>query len=162
MAANQLEGGCACGKVRYELHGSPMIVHACHCTACRRLAGGAFVVNIWTEAENVIVTSGELQTVLLYGGESGEPCETWFCGGCGAALWSRYHVSPGDCRFVRAATLDDPAAVTPDVHIWTRSRMPWSQVPQDVPSFEKFYDLKTTWPAASLERLQRNIESNSG
>lgn len=155
-----LEGGCACAKVRYELHGSPMIVHACHCTECRGLGGGAFAVNAWTEAENVVVLSGELQTVLLHGGESGQPCEIWFCGKCGTSVWSRYHVSPGNCRFVRVGTLDDPAALQPDVHIWTRSKMAWSEIPQGVPSFEKFYDLKTFWSAESSVRLRSNVENS--
>ena len=31
-----MEGGCACGHVRYRLNGKPMIVHACHCTWCQR------------------------------------------------------------------------------------------------------------------------------
>jgi hypothetical protein len=82
----------------------------------------------------------------------------WFCGECGTTLWSRYHVSPGNCRWVRAGTLDDPAAVNPDVHIWTQSKMPWTVLPDDVPSFERFYDLKETWSTDSLARLRANIE----
>ena len=37
-----LEGGCACGKVRYRLKREPMIVHCCHCTWCQRETGSAF------------------------------------------------------------------------------------------------------------------------
>jgi len=158
MAVNHKEGACACGKVRYELHGSPMIVHACHCTACRHMGGGPFAVNICIEADNVVVTSGELRTVRLNSGESGQPCETWFCGDCGTALWNRYHVSPANCRYVRASTLNDPASITPDVHIWTQSKMPWIELPGDVPSFEQFYDPKTIWTPENLERLHRNME----
>lgn len=156
-----LEGGCACGNVRYELHGTPMFTHACHCTECRRLSGGPYVINAWTEADNVVLTQGELETAMLEGGESGKPCETWFCPSCGTTVWCRYHVSPGDCRFVKVGTLDDPAAIRPDVHIWTRSKLPTTVVPADVPSFDEFYDLKATWPAESLARLRANIEAHS-
>jgi hypothetical protein len=156
------EGGCACAACRYELHGTPMMVHACHCTDCRRSSGAPFAVNIWTEAENVVPVAGEPQTVMLKGGESGQPCEVWFCGNCGTALWSRYHVSPGDCRWVRSGTLDEPASVTPDVHIWTRSKLPWVLLPDDVPAFEQFYDVREFWPVASLQRLRANIEAHSG
>ena len=156
-----LEGGCACGACRYELRDTPMIVNACHCTDCRRSGGGPFTVNIWIEAENVVVTEGKPSTVMLPGGESGKPCEVWYCGDCGTSLWSRYHVSPGNCRWVRAGTLDDPAAVKPDVHIWTRSKLPWAELPADVPSFEEFYDLGEVWSVESLQRLRANIEQAS-
>ncbi len=156
-----LEGGCACGACRYELHGTPMITHACHCTDCQRGSGAPFAVNIWTEADNVNLLSGELRSVLLEGGASGKPCEVWFCDACGTALWSRYHVSPGDCRWVRGGTLDDPASITPDVHIWTRSKMPFVTLPDDVPVFEQFYDLKQVWSADSLGRLRANIEAHA-
>ncbi|MDJ0904704.1 MAG: GFA family protein [Woeseiaceae bacterium] len=156
-----LEGGCACGACRYELHSTPLITHACHCTDCQRASGAPFAVNIWTEAENVVLQSGKLRSVLLEGGASGKPCEVWFCEVCGTALWSRYHVSPGDCRWVRGGTLDDPASIAPDVHIWTRSKMPFVTLPDDVPIFEQFYDLKEVWSADSLGRLRANIEAHA-
>jgi len=156
---SKTEGGCACGACRYEIKGTPMIVHACHCTDCRRLGGAPLAVNIWIEADKVVCHSGEPQPVMLKGGESGQPCEVWHCRNCGTALWARYHVSPGNCRWVRAGTLDEPAAFPPDVHIWTRSRLPWVTIPEDVPAFETFYDLKSVWPAESLARLRANIEA---
>ena len=55
-------------------------------------------------------------------------------------------------RFVRVGTLDDPAALTPDVHIYVRSKLPWVALPDGVPAFEAYYDSRTLWPAASLER----------
>ena len=94
------------------------------------------------------------------GGESGEPCEIWVCESCGTSLWSRYHVSPGNCRWVRGGTLDDPTSITPDVHIWTRSKMPFVTLPDDVPVFATFYDLKEVWSAESLDRLRANIEAS--
>ena len=60
-------------------------------------------------------------------------------------------------RFVRAGTLDDPASVAPDVHIFTRSKLPWVVLPVDVPSFNVYYDTKKLWPAESLERLGRAL-----
>jgi len=55
-------------------------------------------------------------------------------------------------RFVRVGTLDDPAALTPDVHIYVRSKLPWVTLPNGVPAFEAYYDARRLWPAASLER----------
>ena len=55
-------------------------------------------------------------------------------------------------RFVRVGTLDRPAALPPDVHIYTRSKLPWVELPEAVPAFDVYYDAQALWPAASLER----------
>jgi len=57
-------------------------------------------------------------------------------------------------RFVRGGTLDEPSGVTPDAHIFTRSKLPWVTLPDSVPTFEVYYDSKVLWPAASLDRLK--------
>src|SRR5262245_14821089 len=54
--------------------------------------------------------------------------------------------------FVRVGTLDDPAALTPDVHIYVRSKLPWVALPRGTPSFDAYYDSRKLWPQASLER----------
>jgi hypothetical protein len=56
--------------------------------------------------------------------------------------------------FVRGGTLDQPSGIAPDVHIFTRSKLPWVTLPDSVPAFEVYYDSKALWPAASLERLR--------
>jgi hypothetical protein len=56
-------------------------------------------------------------------------------------------------RFVRAGTLDDPSSVEPDVHIYTRSKLPWVELPESTPAFRSYYDPDELWPAASLGRL---------
>jgi hypothetical protein len=53
---------------------------------------------------------------------------------------------------VRVGTLEDPPALKPDVHIFTRSKQPWVRLPDDVPAFEVYYDSKTLWPPESLAR----------
>ena len=56
--------------------------------------------------------------------------------------------------FVRGGTLDEPWSVTPDVHIFTKSKLSWVTLPESVPAFEVYYDRKVLWPAASLERIE--------
>ena len=53
-----LEGGCACGSVRYRLASAPMFVNCCHCTWCQRETGSAFVINALIESDRVELTSG--------------------------------------------------------------------------------------------------------
>ncbi|MBZ8135214.1 GFA family protein [Afifella sp. IM 167] len=151
MSGN-FEGGCACGQVRYRLTSKPMFVHCCHCLDCQRQTGSAFVINGIIERERVVLLAGEPVAVALPT-DSGRPHDVWRCPQCQTALWSDY----GRRKvlvFLRVATLDEPHAIVPDVHIYTRSKVPWVRLPADVPAFAEYYDMRELWPAPSLERRQ--------
>ena len=151
----RLKGRCTCGAIRYALAAKPLIVHACHCLDCQRITGGPFVINLWIETKHVKAAGAEPQSYRLKGG-SGKRHDVFFCATCGTYLWSRYHVVPGDCLFVRAGTLDDPSVVQPDVHIFTRTKVPWLALPEGARTFKSIYKLDRVWPAESLARLRRN------
>lgn len=145
-----MEGGCACGAVRYRLRSVPMFVNCCHCRDCQRQTGSAFAVNAVYEADRVELLQGVPEPVTLPT-ESGRPHDVYRCPTCRTALWSDY----GRRRvllFVRVGTLDDPAALAPDVHIFTRTKLPWVQLPQGLPAVPVYYDVKELWPAESLAR----------
>jgi hypothetical protein len=148
--AKSLEGGCSCGAVRYRLKSEPMFVHCCHCRDCQRQTGSAFVLNALIETDRIEQLSGELEPVSMPT-DSGRPHDIYRCPVCWTALWSDYGHRPR-LRFVRVGTLDDASALPPDVHIFTRSKLPWVALPKDVPAFAVYYDLKTLWPAASQDR----------
>ncbi len=151
-----MPGGCSCGALRYRLTGDPLIVHACHCRDCQRITGGAFVINVLIESELVELDSGRPRSFRLRAG-SGKGHEVFFCEACGTHLWSRYEVAPGSIRFVRAGTLDAPEAVEPDVHIYTRSKLPWLELPGRTPAFETLYETRKVWTPESLERMRANL-----
>lgn len=144
------EGGCACGAVRYRLASDPLFTHCCHCLNCQRQTGSAFVINLLIETDRLELLSGDPQPVDVPR-DDGSAQTIWRCPTCQIALYSQYTYP--QVRFVRAGTLDDPAAVAPDVHIFARSKLPWVTLPESVPAFEVFYDRDTLWPAESLERL---------
>jgi hypothetical protein len=142
-------GGCSCGAVRYELKTAPMFVHCCHCLLCQRQTGSAFAINALIETDRIQVT-GELNRVAMPT-ESGRPHDIYRCPKCAIAVWSDYGGRPS-LRFVRVATLDQPHAIAPDVHIFTRSKVPWVSLPANAKTFEVFYELEKEWPAESLAR----------
>lgn len=142
-------GGCSCGEVRYRVTADPLIVHCCHCLNCQRQTGSAFVINLVIERDRLEVLSGETERVDAPRDEGVQPI--YRCPTCRVALYSEYD-HPW-LAFVRAGTLDDPSTVTPDVHIYTRSKLDWVALPASAPAFEVFYDPATIWPQASLERF---------
>jgi hypothetical protein len=145
-----LEGGCSCGAVRYRLHAPPMFVHCCHCRDCQRQTGSAFVLNALIESDRVELVSGAPVGVTVPA-PSGRPHDIYRCPACQTALWSDYG-RRGVLRFVRIGTLDDATALPPDVHIFTRSKLPWVTLPPRVPAFAVYYEAGKLWPAASLAR----------
>lgn len=145
-----LTGGCACGAVRYELTSAPMFVHCCHCRDCQRQTGSAFAINALIESDRVRLVSGAPKPVRVPT-DTGRPHDVYRCPDCQTALWSDYGAR-GWVWFVRGGTLDEPAMITPDVHIYTRSKLPWVALPEGVPAFEAYYDPKALWPAEAAQR----------
>ncbi|WP_296595791.1 GFA family protein [Phenylobacterium sp.] len=147
-----LEGGCACGTVRYRLMSGPMFVHCCHCSDCQRQVGSAFVINALIETDRIEMLSGELRPTAMPT-DSGRPHIVYRCGDCGTTIRSDY----GDRKvlsFLRATTLDERAALPPDVHIFTRSKLPWVRFPEGARVFEVYYDMAKEWPPESLARRE--------
>jgi len=145
------EGGCACGAVRYRLASEPMFVHCCHCRNCQRQTGSAFVVNLVIEADRVEVLEGMPERVDAPR-DRGTAQRIYRCPRCQVAVFSEY--SRRELWFVRGGTLDDPGAITPDVHIFTRSKVGWVVLPEGTPAFDVYYDESELWPADSLRRLE--------
>ena len=154
------EGGCSCGAVRYRLTSEPLFTHCCHCLNCQRQTGSAFVINLLIEADRLDLIAGDPQPVDVPR-DDGSAQRIYRCANCQVAVFSEY--GRPEIKFVRGGTLDEPSQVTPDVHIYTRSKVPWIALPESVPAFEVYYDMKALWPAASLERLQAALaQSGSG
>jgi hypothetical protein len=144
------EGGCACGRVRYQMTSAPLFVHCCHCLSCQRETGSAFVLNALIESDR-LDRLADAPAPFAVPTDSGQPHRIFRCEACQTAVASEYG-GVEKLRFVRVGTLDSPHALTPDVHIYTRSKVPWIALPAGVPAFEAYYNSKTLWPAESLRR----------
>lgn len=78
------EGGCYCGKVRYEAAGPVQFSLACHCSICRRLHGSSFGSPVtFFEPGDFRFTAGEdslreFQSPMKY--------SRCFCGECGTRV----------------------------------------------------------------------------
>jgi hypothetical protein len=152
------EGGCACGAVRYRLASEPMFVHCCHCLNCQRQTGSAFVVNLLIEADRVEVVAEEALPVDAPR-DDGSVQRIFRCPECQVAVFSEY--TRPEVRFVRGGTLDDPTGITPDVHIYTRSKVDWVRLPEGAAAFAEYYDPETLWPAESLRRVAAVLPGSS-
>ena len=73
---------------------------------------------------------------------------------CRVALWSHYAGTGPHVRFVRVGTLDEPARLPPDIHVFTETKLPWVTLPEGVPAVPAFYDRKALWRPDSLARRE--------
>lgn len=154
--AETLEGGCSCGTVRYRLASRPMFTHCCHCLDCQKQTGSAFAINALIETARIEMLAGEPVAIEMPS-PSGRGHEIHRCPKCQVAVWSNYG-RRSYLRFVRVATLDQPHAIEPDAHIFTRSKVPWVRLPEGARAFEVFYDMAVEWPAESQERRKAASE----
>lgn len=84
-----MEGGCACGEVRYRLGRPPLFVHCCHCLNCQRQTGAAFAINVLIERDQVESLAREPDRVPVP--RSGTKRQQIYrCPVCETAVWSTY------------------------------------------------------------------------
>jgi hypothetical protein len=146
-----LEGGCNCGNVRYRMLTEPMIVHCCHCRWCQRETGAAFAINAMIEADRV-VSLGLAPEIVDTPSHSGKGQKVARCPRCRLAVWSNYAGMGPHARFVRTGTLDQPQALSPDIHVFTESKLPWVQISREHRQVLQFYKSDQVWSADSLAR----------
>jgi hypothetical protein len=108
------------------------------------------VINLLIETDRVELLAADPQPVDVPRGGSTKQ-RIFRCPDCHVAVYSRY--TSAKVRFVRGGTLDDPSSVEPDVHIYTRSKLPWVAIPESTPAFRTYYDTEKLWSPASLARL---------
>lgn len=108
------------------------------------------MINMLIEASRVELLAGN-PTAVRVPRDEGRLHRIFRCPTCQIAVWSEYS-GRSEVLFVRAATLDDPARISPDVHIYTRSKLPWIALPASVPAYAEYYDTEALWPAESLAR----------
>jgi hypothetical protein len=126
-------GGCQCGRVRYRVDTSRSMLSVCHCAECQRQSGSAFGMSLITPAEMFSV-EGPLKLFERDAAE-GRRMRCWFCSECGTRIY--HQPSHTEERVnIKAGTLDDTSWLTPQFHIWLRSKQSWTTVNEGAKTFD--------------------------
>jgi hypothetical protein len=133
--ADEHEGGCLCGAVRYRVTDEPYLAGVCHCTLCKKRTGSAFGVATYFDESAVLIKSGALKTYEFRSDESNRWLNLEFCSTCGTTVSWTAEFFPG-ARGISGGTLDDPNSIKPEAQYFTRSAVHWMAFPADVPAFE--------------------------
>jgi hypothetical protein len=147
-----MEGGCACGMLRYRVGAEPIFVNICHCTLCQRQSGTGSALNAFVEIEHLALLSGAPSEHDVATGSGGTQTIVR-CAACGTAVWSFYPRLGRHGPAIRVGTLDDAGAIRPDAAIFVADRLPWAMPPEGIPAFETTYNPRELLPPERLERL---------
>ncbi len=126
-----LTGGCACGRVRYEVSAEPVDPGYCHCHTCQSVSGAPVLAYATTPVSAFQWTRGQPRLYRSSGFGSRN-----FCPDCGTHLTMQVDADPEVLDFT-LASLDDPERVAPTFHIWTRSRIGWFEIADNHPRYER-------------------------
>ena len=124
--ASATTGGCLCGAVRYAARGQPIDAGYCHCRVCQRSSGAPVLAWATFPSTAFEYTEGAAATY-----RSSTHAVREFCSACGTQIVFREDASPR--VDLNMGSLDDPAALAPQYHIWTQSRIPWFDTADTLP-----------------------------
>lgn len=136
-----------CGEVRYRIEEDSPPCYACHCVDCQTQSGSAWAIQmpVWTSKFSIAGETVTGQRKL----PSGATGVVHACAKCLTRLYAENSSRPG-IVIVRAGTLDDSASLSPNTHMWTRSKQSWVAIPVDV----RQYDTQPEDPADWIEILE--------
>jgi hypothetical protein len=109
-----MEGGCACGRIRFEAEVGKDDAYLCHCRMCQRASGNVSLAMLGIEQANVRWS----REPDWY--RSSAIAERPFCSSCGTSLGFRY--VDGTTRMdLTVAAFDDPSRFRPTAHFGAES-----------------------------------------
>jgi hypothetical protein len=123
-----LVGGCLCGHLRYEAS-DPIDAGYCHCRLCQRASGAPVLA--WASLPTTSFSYSQGRPATYSSSASGRRD---FCATCGTQIAFRDEATP-NLIDVNIASLDEPALIPPQYHIWLESRIPWFETDDDLPRY---------------------------
>ena len=134
--AEELEGGCLCGRVRFRTTQAPLRTLACHCTFCQKVTGSSYFAESMFPMDAVLFNTEKLSRYEHLSDASNKKVFVHFCPNCGTTVSLTFERWP-DIRGISRGCYDDPNAVAVSSHIWTRSAQTGTALPEGVECFAK-------------------------
>jgi hypothetical protein len=121
-------GRCLCGSVHFEIDLPVLSCVACHCESCRRQCSAPMTVYIGVADGAWRWTAGSPRVFA-----SSPRVERGFCGDCGTPLSFRSR-KMSDIMHFYAASMADPAAFVPSLHVAIEEKLPWLTLADGLPT----------------------------
>ena len=129
------KGHCLCRAIRYEFEGKPNFVSYCHCESCRRHTSSSVATFVGVKLDQFRYLEG---TPASYPSSPG--VWRYFCPTCGSPMAYTNDASwPGEVHLY-LGTLEHPEKFGPTDHVHVNEQVPWFEVEDELPRFEKSSD----------------------
>ncbi|WP_171098318.1 GFA family protein [Ruegeria sp. HKCCD7255] len=122
-----MEGRCLCGAVRYEVEPPVMSCVTCHCDSCRRQCA-APMTTYFAVRDGKWRWTGEAPKLF----RSSPGVERSFCPTCGTPISFR-STAMSDVLHLYVATLLDPEALRPTLHVAFEEKLNWLELNDGLP-----------------------------
>ena len=129
-----LEGGCLCGRVRFQTTQAPLRTLACHCIFCQRVTGSSYFAESMFPMNAVVLNAGPLSSYEHISGGSKKKVFVHFCPNCGTTISLTFERWP-EIRGISRGCYDNPNAVEVSSHIWTQSAQTGTALPSGIECF---------------------------
>jgi len=142
------QGGCRCGRVRFETTGEPLLTMACHCTGCQHMSASAFSLSEGYSSGDFRLVRGE----PVIGGIHGAT-RHYHCDYCKSWLYTEPE-GVADFVNVRSTMFDKVRTEPPFVETYVGEALPWALARgrhryEALPAMDE-------WPQLIREFAQRN------
>jgi hypothetical protein len=114
MMVERMNGGCACGRIRFEAEVESTDAYLCHCRMCQRASGNVSLA-LFNLPQAAVRWTGEPDWY-----RSSPLAERPFCSACGTSLGFRY-LEDTDKMDLTVAAFDDPSRFRPTSHFGAES-----------------------------------------
>ena len=120
---NQLTGSCLCGKVGFEVTGSPLKFLYCHCRSCQKSTGSVHAANLAFPGGSVRWTRGEELIERFVDTIENPGFPRCFCRSCGSPVPKLS--CNGQFWVVPSGSLDADPGMRPQANIFWAERAAW-------------------------------------
>ena len=114
-----VQGGCFCGKIRYEINSTVRKVVNCHCTMCRRTSGAPFVSWLVVPKTGFRYTAAQPRHL-----KSSSEGDRYFCKDCGTPI-SCLVADNKKYIDITLGSLDHPENFEPSRDFYEDTRLKW-------------------------------------
>ena len=128
-------GGCACGAVRYEIEGEPMVMGDCQCLTCQKKSGTGHGSYLTFPSKEKVRVTGKA-ALWEVAADSGNVKTHAFCPVCGSPVYLTFKAMP-QFFSVHAGSLDDPARYKPQILTYAVRGHEWDHVDPAAAKFDR-------------------------
>ena len=133
--AKPYSGGCACGAIRYEARGEPVVEIHCQCRDCQKRSGTGHSSYL-TFAQRAQVKIDGKAAEWRVAGDSGNDKIHAFCPTCGSPVYLTFAANPEPIA-VHATSLDEPDRFKPRLVTYTVRAHAWDAIDPSLQTFER-------------------------